>query len=458
MSLRLRIIGVFAACIALPVAAGWASLWLSTSQSSRAAAFSSLEADAATAMRTIEERLARNLGHLRAWSIMPMMQEVLINDDSGELGQALADLVRVYPDFESLTITDTRGMIVATTDPTLAKAQAFEAGGTRAAISGRTTQETLTSRHPAAIRFTVPLVASYDRQTVIGTLTGMIAFATLYGDMMQDRLADPAAPDFALVTKDRQQVLFATTHAAALAPAIRSLDAHATARPVPVTISGEPGVAAISGSGARVLGQDPGLFVAAFKSRAAMAAPTASLSDIFLGASILAATMSLAIAWRWATPLVRLHEEAAAALKPRRTHTGASSTPKNSFATLADAFTRLRQAREERDTLSNEAQELALAFAIARDNAKDSNERLGRIAGHLTAHMAEVTELVELINRENLAAAGRHHSQPGLEELNRAALDLLEVIQDAVDTAEEDSGTHDAVPVLRPLPVRRQSA
>jgi methyl-accepting chemotaxis protein len=458
MSLRLRIIAVFAICIALPVVAGWASLWLSASQSSRSAAFSSLQADAATAMRTIEERLARNLGHLKAWSTMPMMQEVLINDDGGELAQALADLVRAYPDFESLTATDTRGIIVATTDPTLGKARPFEAGDTRAAISGRTTQETLVDRHHAAIRFTVPLVASYDRQTVIGTLTGMIGLATLYGDMMQGRLADPAAPGYALVTKEKHKTLFATMQAAALAPAINSLDADTKARPIPITISGEPGVAAISGSGARILGKDPGLFIAAFKSRAAMEAPATSLSDIVLGSSILAGVLSLLIAWRWATPLVRLNEQAAIAFKARRTTKAEQTRGPDSFAALADALARLKPALEERDTLAKHAQELALAIAIARDNARHSNERLQQLAGSLTAHMAEITELVELINRENLAAAGRRHDQPRLEELNRAALGLLQVIQDAVDAVQEQPGTQPTVTELLPAQYGRQSA
>lgn len=458
MSLRLRIIGVFAACIALPVVAGWASLWLSTSHSSRTAAYASLEAEAATAMRTIEERLARNLGHLKAWSTMPMMQEVLINDDSGELDQALADLARAYPDFESLTITDTRGTIVATTDRALAKAQSLENGSTRAAISGRTTQETLEDRQPAAIRFTVPLVASYDRRTVIGTLTGLIGLATISGDMMKVGLADPAAPGLALFSKDTRRILFSPPQAAALPPAIRSLDPGTKARPVNVTVSGEPGVAAISGSGARILGQDPGLFVAAFKSRSAMAAPANGFSDIVLGASILAATMSLLIAWRWSTPLVQLHKDAAGTFTTRRTAAAGPIPHQGSFAALSEAFLRLKQARDERDKLANHAQQMALAIATARDDARNSNDRLKQIAGSLTAHMAEVTELVELINRENLAAAGRRHSQPRLDELNRAALDLLQVIRDAVDGVQEEPGTRQSDPVSLPAQDQRQSA
>lgn len=458
MSLRLRIIAVFAVCIALPVAAGWTSLWLSTSQSTHAAAFASLEAQARATMRTLEERLARNLNHLKAWSTMPMMQEVLINDDGGELAQALADLVRAYPDFESLTITDTRGTIVATTDRSLAKAEAFEAGGTRAAISGRTTQETLAARQPAAIRFTVPLVASYDRRTVIGTLTGMIGLAAISGDMLKAGVADPAAPDFAIVAREQRQVVFATTQSATLAPAIRSLDTAARARPVPISVAGEPGIAAASGSGTRILGHDPGLFVITFRPSAEIAAPASTLSDIFLATSLLAAGVSIVIAWRWATPLVRLNEEASRTLKATRAATGRNATRQDSFTALCDAFARLGKAREERDTFAAHVQELALAIAIARDNAKSSNERLRQIAGTLTAHMAEVAHLVELINRENLAVAGRRHSQPRLEQLNRAALDLLQVIRDAVDAAQDEPAQTADVPASTRMAARRHSA
>ncbi|MBU6156115.1 MAG: hypothetical protein KJS87_04210 [Alphaproteobacteria bacterium] len=458
MSLRLRIIAVFTACIALPVAAGWASLWLSASNATRTQAATTLQADARAAMRTVEEHLARNLAHLKAWSTMPMMQEVLINDDGGELAQALADLARAYPDFESLTITDARGAIVATTDRTLARAASYEAGGTRAAISGRTTQETLPGRHSLAVRFTVPLVAGYDRRTVIGTLTGMVGLSSIFGDMIKAVRAEQAAPGYALATKEPRQVLFATARAEAMAPVARSLDLAARPRPVNVTIAGEAGLAAIAGSGSRILGQDPGLAVIAFQSRLAMAAPAASLSDTFLAVSILAAMASLCIAWRWATPLVRLDREASAVFKAPRAAPGEPPTPQDSFAPLARAFARLKQAREERDALAARAQELALAIAVARDHARDSNERLRQIAGGLTAHMTEVTGLVELINRENIAAAGRRQPQPRLDELNRAALDLLEVIREAVEAVTDEAGETQSVPPSSRLPHRQQSA
>jgi len=458
MSLRLRILAVFAVCIALPVAAGWTTLWLSASQSTHAAAFTSLEAQARATMRALEERLARNLVHMKAWSTMPMMQEVLINDDGGELAQALADLVRAYPDFQSLTITDTRGTIVATTDPTLAKAEAFEAGGTRAAISGRTTQETLAARQPAAIRFTVPLVASYDRRTVIGTLTGMIGLSTISSDMMKAGMADPAAPDFAIVAKEQGQVVFATTQSATLTPAIRSLDTAARARPIPITVAGEPGVAAAAGSGTRILSHDPGLFVITFRSSADMAAPATTLSVIFLVASLLAAGVSIFIAWRWATPLVRLNEEAAGTFKTARTAPGGHATRQDSFAALADTFARLKHARQERDTLRANAQELALATAIARDDARHSNERLTQIAAGLTTHMAEIHELVELINRENLAAAGQRRRQPHLQDLNAAAIGLLQVIHDTVSAAQDGHLGECPVPKSWETQARRHSA
>jgi hypothetical protein len=56
-----------------------------------------------------------------------MMQEVLIDDDGGELAQVLVDLNRAYPDFASLTITNARGLVVATTDAALRKADLTDA-------------------------------------------------------------------------------------------------------------------------------------------------------------------------------------------------------------------------------------------------------------------------------------------------------------------------------------------
>jgi hypothetical protein len=103
-------------------AAGMGALWLGTEDTLRQQSFDDLQTQTRNVMVSIEQQMASNLTHMKAWSSMPMMQEVLIGDEGGELAGTLADLSRNYTDFLSLTITNAQGSVIATTDPALRKA------------------------------------------------------------------------------------------------------------------------------------------------------------------------------------------------------------------------------------------------------------------------------------------------------------------------------------------------
>ena len=71
MSMRSRITATFAACIALPLAAGWCALWFAAEHTVRHQAADALQAETRAVMASIETRLSSNLTHLKAWSSMP---------------------------------------------------------------------------------------------------------------------------------------------------------------------------------------------------------------------------------------------------------------------------------------------------------------------------------------------------------------------------------------------------
>jgi hypothetical protein len=435
--MRTRIMAAFAACIILPLAAGWASLWLSADNDARNRTFNELKATARMTMASVEERLAQNLTHMKAWRTMPMMQEVLINDDGGELAQVLGDLNRAYPDFASLTVTSARGAVVATTDKALRKADLTEAAGIKEAISGRTTQSSFTklaANTPDAVRFTVPLVASYDRQTVIGTLTGVIRINELVGRTLRSQDQGRQQQIVILARQQDRQVLFTSQMSGAIAAAARTIDIGASRRPIAMSIAGEPGIAAIERSGTRTLGQDPGLVTIVFAPRSAITAPASSLSGTFLAVAGVAALGAMIFAWRWTTPLVKLGH--AFDQTNAGSHHKASPAP-SAFAPLSEAIERLKAVRNERDALAIEARDLSLAVALARKDAGQARERLQHLGDALTERMGDLTEVVELINQQNLAAAGQRHRQPQLQTLNHAMLDLLHVIHEAVEAAQD---------------------
>lgn len=444
MSMRSSITAMFAACIALPLAAGWAGVWLTAEGEAHQRALEQLQGAARTTMAAVENRMSLNLTHMKAWSSMPMMQDVLVNDESGELAQALANLNRAYPDFVSLTVTNTRGEVVATTDKILRKAARLDADGIKQAIAGRTTQSTSSRLHsdaaPDAIRFTAPLVAAYDRQTVIGTISGAIDIPSV----VQTALRQPGLAHgqrmIILARQQDRQALFASRSLADATSALRTIAIEPSTDPVTMNIAGTSGIAALARSNDRILGQDPGLVAIAFEPLSAISAPARRLADTFVALAGLAAIAALIAAWHWTTPLVHVARDLAALLSGGRRP---ATTTQPAFTQLAKGFDALKAARSERDLLVRQANELSLAVAVARHDASDANERLQHLGSALTAHMGELTELVELINRQNLAAAGSRHRQPQLHDLNRAALDLLHVIREAVEAAHA-SPSHDS--------------
>ncbi len=441
MSMRSRITATFAACIALPLAAGWCALWFAAEHTVRHQAADALQAETRAVMASIETRLSSNLTHLKAWSSMPMMQEVLIDDDGGELAQVLVDLNRAYPDFASLTITNARGLVVATTDAALRKADLTDAAGIQEAISGRATQSTferLRAGTAEAIRYTAPLVAVYDRQTVIGTITGVIDLGQLAtGSLVQSRLLQERRV-FVLARQDDNTVVFANRHLDLIAPLTRSLAQARPGQKRDLSLAGEPGSVVIARSGSRALEPDPELVAIAFEPTAAVLATASKVSDIFLGVTGLAALAALLMAWRWAAPLAR----AATAINPLPSGKRHASPPARrgqpTFGPIIDALARLNAAEAEREDLRGRVQSLAAALAEARLHAGMAADRLQSIGDTLKDRMDAVTQLIELINRENLAAAASRRQQTHLPELNRSAMDLLKAIRDAIEASHDD--------------------
>lgn len=460
--MRSKITAAFAMCIALPVAAGMGALWLGTEDTLRQQSFDDLQTQTRNVMVSIEQQMASNLTHMKAWSSMPMMQEVLIGDQGGELAATLADLNRSYPDFLSLTITNAQGAVIATTDPALRKADLSDVEGIHAAISGRTTQSGFTrlrSGASEAIQFTVPLVASYDRQTVIGTLTGVVDFQTLVKRTLQGSPLNQERRVFALTRRDTGKVLYANRSIETVADEFAGIDTNRRITTAELMLSGEESLAAFSRSSGKILGKDPGLVAFGAEPLSSVYAAADKVSNIFAAIAGLAAAFALFIAWRWATPLVELSDSIG------RLARGDSRTPvpempsHSAFAPLTRALESMKSVRSAHDALAARERELVEANDKAQAEIRLKEKQLQDLGHALQARMTDIVEMIELINRENLAAAAARRQSPHMVELNRTATELLNAVQGAIEASEAAAERVRKAPALSDTPaLQRLSA
>lgn len=439
MSMRSKITAAFAMCIALPMAAGMGALWLGTEDTLQKQAEGDLQSMTRNVTAQIEQQMAMDLTHLKAWSTMPMMQDVLIADQGGELSRALSDLNVSYSDFASLTVTNAQGGVVATTDAALRKADLSAVEGVHAAVSGRITQSGFTKlRNGAAdsIQFTVPLVASYDSQTVIGTLTGTVDFNTLVRRVVQTSPLNLERRAFVLTQKDTGKIVWSSRTIDSVADEIGRIDVNRKASTAEIVVSGETWLAAFAHSSGKVLGKDPGFVAYGIEPTEAVYAAADKVSNIFLAISGLAAVVALVLAWKWATPLVQL-ESGITRVARGESLVDTPEVPRhNTFAPLVRALESMKDIRAARDTLANRESELSLSRDAALADARNKARKLQDLGRTLKDNMSSIVSLCDLINRENLQAAAGKRNTGNTQELSRTAVQLLNIVQAAIDVAD----------------------
>lgn len=439
MSMRSRITAAFAMCISLPMVAGMGALWLGTEDTLRQQAFDDLRVQTRNVVTDIEQQMAQNLAHLKAWSALPIMQELLIGDEGGELTRALSDLNMSYSDFASLTITNAQGAVISTTDPALRKDNLSSLDAIHAAVSGRATQSNFTKLRVGGletIQFTVPLVASYDRQTVIGTLTGVIDFQTIAKRAINGSPLNQERRIFALTQKDTSKIVYANRSTDGLVDTLARISTDRNSFAQELSRSGETHLAAFAKSGGKILGKDPGLVAFGIEPASSVFAAADKVTNIFIAVAGLAALPALLIAWHWSTPLVQLTSNINRLARGDQ-RTSIPEIPAHStFAPLAKAFELVKEIRLNRDLLAARELELTEAHQSALTLYRAKERQLQEMGNALKSHMTEIVELCDMINRENLsAAAARRPTQQG-QELNRSAVHLLAVVQSVVAVSE----------------------
>ncbi|MDF1585500.1 response regulator [Marinimicrococcus flavescens] len=223
MRLRQKAVALFLVCALLPLVIVSAGLFYSARDALRGFISADLALVNKEALARLELFLADSLVDLETWSKLRVMQDVLIEDESGDIAKELAELRGQYPHLAEIAVVGSTGRIIAATRPgnlgrdvaALPLAEAVAAGRP---YHGRVAASELVGGR--ALTFALPIRADYDRSTVIGGLIGVIDWAAVQRSLASVSMAGAEqGPDRVLVLRDRLtgEILYHTAGSADVA-------------------------------------------------------------------------------------------------------------------------------------------------------------------------------------------------------------------------------------------------
>lgn len=445
MWLRMKITAALAALIALPLVAGFATLYFAGHFVLQSTTDSDLNADTAAATQAIEDRLSLTFADMKAWSAMPVMQDVLLGDNGGEIKRVVGELRRVYPEFAQLIVTDARGLVVAATDGADKTQDMSGEEGFRAATTGRSYQSAASTGSMTAsptISFTVPVVANYDRQSVVGTMTGVLDLKALIKSAISTTRF--AGKGRSLMIERNGVLIYSSNASNGLIHAVRGAHNYRARGTHEISWNDLSYVAmSVPTTGAKLL-SDPGFTIVGIVPTATAFVAIGRLSTIVGSVVVLSLLIVFYLAWRWTTPLIQL---SGAMERLAQGDTG-SRLPdvawERTFGPMVRALETFRHTRIVRDKLAAREKDIDRVKEAAETALKAKSEHLASLSRALKTELTTIVELSDAINREALkeVASGNANLEriANLKEISRSGVQLLGVINDLFDLSEAEAG------------------
>jgi predicted signal transduction protein with EAL and GGDEF domain len=147
-----------------------------------------LLAAARSELATVNQFVSDAGADLATWSNLHIIQDVLTGDEEGNASRELARLVRQSSNFTEILALNDRGRVVAATRTAylgldLSNTPAFRAASVGGAYRGEIERSAITDQQ--ALTVAEPIRADNDRQTVIGTLVGVIDWNRVNDNLQQ---------------------------------------------------------------------------------------------------------------------------------------------------------------------------------------------------------------------------------------------------------------------------------
>ncbi|MDH3713281.1 MAG: response regulator [Gammaproteobacteria bacterium] len=164
----------------------------------------------------LQRALDESVGHLRSWSNLSIMQDVLTDDEEGDAQRELLRLKHSYPVFQELMALNENGIVVSTTSDMLEGAvmsMAPEFTLPRQGTPYRSAVGTGSTTATEFVSLSEPIRASYDESTVVGVLVGWLDWQRIKTELSRRTLFGGAQSEqrrLVLRSLDDQRVLYAS--------------------------------------------------------------------------------------------------------------------------------------------------------------------------------------------------------------------------------------------------------
>jgi diguanylate cyclase (GGDEF)-like protein/PAS domain S-box-containing protein len=185
MKIRAKLIILTLACSLLPLLPMAVISFSSSRQALEQTIAGELAAGTSELMEDVEARFAQSVSDMGAWAALAVMQDVLTDDPDGAITRQLGHLREHYPRFSAFLVLNDKGVVVAATRPgvvgsNLSDSPAFTTAMAKAAWQGKVAAG---SSEALEMTLAAPIAASYDAQTIVGVLIGVIDWNSIQHDL-----------------------------------------------------------------------------------------------------------------------------------------------------------------------------------------------------------------------------------------------------------------------------------
>lgn len=177
MRIRQKSILLLLLCAMIPLLAISIISFVSAEKALEEQAAIDLQVDTDTTLGRIETFFETVAVNVAAWSTLPVIQDVLIDDDDGEIAGALARLRNQHTYISEFLVINDHGLGVSVTDERNLRRDFSGAAFMRTAqqsgmFQGRVEVSDITDSE--GVVFAVPIRANYNPDTIIGTFVGVV--------------------------------------------------------------------------------------------------------------------------------------------------------------------------------------------------------------------------------------------------------------------------------------------
>jgi len=182
LKIRAKAIALFCLCALLPLVLVSATTIISVRDATTRFTVADLSLATRVALENLERFFADRIVDVKTWSDLRVMQDVLIDDQEGEIGRDLHKLRDQYPYLADLAVLNAEGIVVASatgarSGRNLADSEPFRASNAGKSFQGWVGPSPLSASR--SLTFAVPIRASYDPNTIIGTLIAAVDWSRI---------------------------------------------------------------------------------------------------------------------------------------------------------------------------------------------------------------------------------------------------------------------------------------